>query len=228
MDRLTDQQQRQLDAFARRLLDDNARAGLMSSGTDRETIYRRHFEESLAVLEALESRAALASPLIDVGSGGGFPGLVLKIARPELEMTLLEANGKKAAFLESVVEEMAFEGVRVVHQRAEEAGRDPVHRDVYPLALARAVAPLRVLLELTLPLVRPGGLLAAPKGSAADREMAEAAGALAAFDAVIEDASPLLLPGRAERVPTLILVRKHSATPNRYPRRPGIPAKRPL
>ena len=226
--RLSAAQQRMLGTYADSLLAENARAGLMSSGTGRAAVYERHFEESLALLDALESRALLTSPLIDIGSGAGFPGLILKIARPELAVTLLEAHGKKAAFLQAMAADLALDGVTILHQRAEDAGRSPELREAYPLAIARAVAPLRVLLELALPLVEIGGVLAAPKGSAALRELLEAAGALTGLSAIIESADPLPMPPISERVPMLIIIRKTAATPERYPRRPGIPAKRPL
>ena len=152
-------------------------SGLMSL-SDRERIERRHFAESLILLEALVQTGAFGSPAIDIGSGGGFPGVPIKIVEPELELTLLEANGKKAAFLEDLVRELPLSGVRVVNDRAETAAHDPAHREVYALAVARAVAPLRVLAELTLPFLRPGGYLATPKGSAAQREVREAGTAL--------------------------------------------------
>lgn len=221
--------ERQLDLFriyAERLQQESRRASL-TSARDVGAIYRRHFAESLAILQALEGAGVLASPVIDIGTGAGFPGLPMKIARPQLDVTLVEATGKKARFLEATVEELGLSGVRVVQGRAEELGRDAGFRDTFPLAVARAVAPLPVLLELALPFVATGGVLAAPKGSAAPRELRESEKALSELRGEVISAAPLELAIEGPRL-TLILVRKTGATPERYPRRTGIPNKRPL
>jgi 16S rRNA (guanine527-N7)-methyltransferase len=223
---LTPQQVAVFNLYASRLLKENLRTNLTST-RDRSAVYRRHFVESLALLRALEDRDLVESPAIDVGSGAGFPGLPIKIARPDLELTLVEATGKKARFLEMMVAELDLEGVTVINARAEELAHEPDRRGRYRLALARTVAPLPVLLELTLPFLTSGGVLAAPKGSAAQRELRESAHALAELGGKIEEAAPFELPGEGPRQ-TLVLVRKIGPTPERYPRRPGIPSKRPL
>jgi 16S rRNA (guanine527-N7)-methyltransferase len=201
-------------------------AGLTSL-SDRERIERRHFGESLVLLKTLEELDVFGSPAIDIGSGGGFPGVPVKIARPELELTLLEANGKKAAFLSDLVRELGLNSVRVVNERAETAAHDPEYREAYTLAMARAVAPLRVLAELALPFVRVGGYLATPKGSGAQREVREAEMALRTLGGEVTHVRKLELDWSGP-APTLVVVRKRSGTPERYPRRPGIPSKRPL
>lgn len=195
--------------------------------TDPEAIQRRHFLEPLALLAAIEAVAPLGERAVDIGSGAGFPSLPIKIVRPRLRLTLVESHGKRAAFLEDVARRLGLEGVTVVNARAEDAARRPEHREAYDLALARAVAPLPVLVELALPFLRTDGLLATPKGSGARREVREAEAALAALGGSVESIRPLEAPG-APTPPTLILVRKVSATPDRFPRRAGIPAKRPL
>ncbi len=199
----------------------------LTSLSDPGEIERRHFLEPLALLSALEEANAFATPAIDIGTGAGFPGLPIKIVRPQLELTLLEANGKKIGFLRELLGALGISGVTVVHARAEEAGRDPAHRARYALAMARAVAPLRVLVELALPLLSVGGRLAAPKGSRAPAEVRDAEGALRACGGEIELVRRLEAVGPGAS-PVLVLVRKVAATPERYPRRPGIPAKRPL
>jgi 16S rRNA (guanine527-N7)-methyltransferase len=232
---LSEDQRAAFDTYFQRLVDRNpgdverpagGLAGLTSL-TNRELVERRHFGESLVLLEALEDTRTSGSPAIDIGSGGGFPGLPIKIARPELQLTLLEANGKKAAFLRGITTELRLSGVRVLNQRAEVAAHDAAEREVYALAMARAVAPLRVLVELALPFVRLGGYLATPKGSGAQREAREAETALRTLGGEVTRVQRLELnwPGPS---PTLVLVRKVAATPERYPRRPGIPSKRPL
>ncbi|HET9476589.1 MAG TPA: 16S rRNA (guanine(527)-N(7))-methyltransferase RsmG, partial [Dehalococcoidia bacterium] len=163
----------QVEAFrlyTRLLIEEGSRLNLTSL-KEPEAIERRHFGESLALLEALEALGAVASPAIDIGSGAGFPGLPIKIARPDLQLTLLEATGKKARFLELTVRELDLAGVTVVNGRAEEMAHDAAHRGAYALALARAVAPLPVLVELALPFLHVGGYLAAPKGSGGAREL---------------------------------------------------------
>ncbi len=190
-------------------------------------IEQRHFAESLALLLALEERGLLLSPALDIGSGAGFPGLPIKIVRPDLRLTLIESKEKKAEFLERVISELSLDGAGVVTARAEEAGRLPEHRAAYALVLARAVAPLPVLAELALPFLAIGGVLAAPKGSAALREVREARAALEELGGSVEEVARLKVPAR-RRAPTLLIVRKTDETPERYPRRPGIPRKRPL
>jgi 16S rRNA (guanine527-N7)-methyltransferase len=164
---------------------------------------------------------------IDVGSGGGLPGIPLAIAFPELQVTLLESAGKKAAFLREVVDDLGLTGVSVRSGRAEEVARDPDKRDAYDLAVARALAPLPVALELCLPFVRPGGLVVLPRGSdlATQRADGEAAAArlAARLHPPIALDDPELPAGRS-----LVVAEKLGPTPERFPRRPGMAAKRPL
>jgi 16S rRNA (guanine527-N7)-methyltransferase len=232
---LSKDQREAFDTYFRRLVDrgpgdvDRPAGGLagLTSLTNREVVERRHFGESLILLEALVQTGALSSPAIDIGSGGGFPGLPVKIVRPELQLTLLEANGKKAAFLRGLAVELSLSGVRVLNERAEVAAHDPAEREAYALAMARAVAPLRVLAELALPFVRLGGYVATPKGSGARREVREAETALRTLGGEVTRVQPLQLDW-PDPSPTLVLVQKVAATPERYPRRPGMPSKRPL
>jgi len=223
---LTADQLAAFDLYASRLLKENRRTNLTST-RDREAVYRRHFAESLAILRALEDRGVELSPMIDVGAGAGFPGLPMKIARPQVELTLLEATGKKTRFLETMVSELGVTGVRVIHGRAEDVAHDAAHREMYSLALARAVAPLPVVLELALPFLAAGGVLAAPKGSAMQREIRASANALATLGGEMEATVPLDLPGEGPPQ-RLVIVRKMGATPEQYPRRAGMPGKRPL
>ena len=214
------------DVYLRLLIAD-APAANLTSLRDPEAIRKRHFAESIALLEAIERQGALVSPVIDVGAGAGFPGVPMKIMRPELHITLLEATAKKAAFLERLAGALGLSGVTVVNGRAEDVARDAEHRDAYGLAVARAVAPLRVLVELALPFVRAGGHLAAQKGSSVEREVREAGAAIRECGGEVASVERFQAPGAAHG-PSLVLIRKVSATPQRYPRRPGIPAKRPL
>jgi 16S rRNA (guanine527-N7)-methyltransferase len=223
---LSPAQHEAFDLYVRKLLDARRRTNLTSL-RDRDAIERRLFLESIALLNALTDAGAVESPVIDVGTGAGIPGLPLKIMRPDLEVVLLDATGKKVRFLEEVLRHLGLNGVRVLQGRAEELAHDLAHREAYALALARAVAPLRILVELALPFVRQGGYLAAAKGSGAAREVREAEKALAECGGAIDRLVSLDVPGPGP-VPTLVLVRKIAPTPQRYPRRTGLPQKRPL
>ena len=223
---LDDRQLWQFEEYYRLLIAANQRVNL-TSVTAYEEVQRRHFGESLAVAAALYQASVLqpgqAARAIDLGAGAGFPGLPIKIAHPSLRLTLLESADKKTRFLEEVVERLALADVSVVTGRAESAAHEPVHREAYDLALARALAPLPVLAELALPFLRLGGVLAAPKGSRVAQEVAAAALALRTCG------GHLLSTERLPDSPlALVLVEKTAPTPSTYPRRPGIPAKRPL
>ena len=163
--------------------------------------------------------------LIDVGSGGGLPGLPLRLARPDMRLTLLEANRKKAAFLVQATSRLGLDGVEVVAERAEVSGRDPRHREQYDIATARALAALPVLVELCLPFVRVGGRLLAMKTAAAAE--AEAAGpAIERLGGRLVAVAPAATASR--HLGEVVVVLKVTATPAAYPRRVGVPARRPL
>jgi 16S rRNA (guanine527-N7)-methyltransferase len=162
-----------------------------------------------------------------VGSGAGFPGLPLKIYCTRLHLVLLEATAKKVGFLEHVVDHLGLEDVQPLWGRAEEVARDPAHREAYDLVVARAVADLSVLAEYTLPLCRPGGRIVAQKGGSAQEEAQSAAHALSLLGGRLRRVIPVELQGLAESR-HLVVIDKVARTPERYPRRPGIPAKRPL
>lgn len=221
------------DRFARYLALLDAwrdRAGLTSL-TDPVAVQRRLFGESLALLVALRDAGVLRpgepAAVVDVGSGAGFPGVPMRIAEPSLRLTLVESHGRRARFLELLAADLGLGGVEVVAARAEEAGRDAAYRARFDVAVARALAPLPVLVEYLLPLVRRGGVMAAPKGSGAARELAGAAGAIDALGGRAEEPAALSLPAGVTPQQVLI-VRRRGELPDRFPRRPGAPAKRPL
>ncbi len=225
---LNAQQLQQFEEYYHQLIAANRRVSLTSI-TDYQEVQRRHFGESLAVGAALY-RAGVLKPgegarVLDLGAGAGFPGLPMRIVHPALRLTILEATRKKTTFLERLLTRLSLEDVAVITGRAEAVARDPAHREGYDLVLARAVAPLAVLVELALPLLGLDGFLAAPKGSRAPQEMAEAGRALALCGGRIVSADPLPSPALPL---TLVLVEKTALTPAAYPRRPGIPTKRPL
>jgi len=185
---------------------------------DRAEAWERHIVESVRLLPHLGPGRSL----LDVGSGGGLPGMVLAIARPELAVTLLEATGKKARFLEQTGRTLQLENLTVLCDRAELAGAvDSAHRESFDIVTARAVAPLRTLLELTVPFAKVGGLVLAVKGEKAADELAAAASALSELNVVHE---------QTVRHPTasVVLLRKRGGTPAKYPRRSGEPTRSPL
>jgi 16S rRNA (guanine527-N7)-methyltransferase len=165
-----------------------------------------------------------ARRLVDVGSGGGLPGLPLKLARPDLKVVLVEADGDKAAFLVQACARLHLQGVEVVNRRAEEAGHDPRLREAFDVAVARALAPMPVLAELCLPFVRIGGRLLAQKTEAED--VAVAGRAIEVLGG--RPARVVPAPSAARKWGTIVIVEKVSPTPGTYPRRAGLPARRPL
>jgi len=185
---------------------------------------RRHYAESLELLRILLGRSRCES-LADVGSGGGFPGLVIAAVRPECEVHLVEPLRKRASLLEEIAAALGLTNVTVHAQRAEEAGRGPL-RDSCAVVTARAVAPLAELLEYTSPLARPRGLLALAKGSAAEAELGEATAAARALGCSFRGLVAMR-PEISVNV-SVALFEKAGPTPERYPRRPGMPGKRPI
>jgi len=207
-----------------RLLEHNPRAGLTSL-TDPVEIAVKHYLDSLTCL--LVRDLAPNEEIADLGSGGGFPGMVLAIARPEARFTLVDSSAKRTAFLRAAAEALHLPNATVVTARAEEVGQDPDHRERYDVVISRAVAPLPVLLEYCLPLARVGGQVIAMKGPDVADELTASAQALRTLGGRLAATHRLELPqGLGAR--TLLLIDKANPTPSRYPRRPGAPAKRPL
>ena len=214
-------------AAYRDLLAEATRALNLTSVRDPAAIERRHITESLMLARVLADEGLLpqGARVIDVGSGGGLPGIPLALARPDLGVTLLEATAKKAAFLEDAVQRLGLSTVRVLGLRAEEAAHLPGERERYDLVVARAVAALAALVELTLPFARVGGALAAVKGSRMAEELAAATAAITRCGGGA--ARIVALPGEATHL-RLVIVPKAAPTPPDLPRRPGMPVKRPL
>ncbi len=219
----------QLDAFRLyrdELLAWNATRANLTAITDPAEVESRLFLESLWCAAALPSTSG--TRLIDIGSGGGFPGLPLAVAFPEMDVTLLEATRKKVDFLEHVIARLELPNAHAIHGRAEDIAHDPNHREAYDAATARALAPLPALVELCLPFVKVNGALIAPKGADAEQEINAASNALPAVGGEVEG---IILPEPDSPIPadhTLVVIRKVAPTPETYPRRAGVPTRRPL
>ncbi|MBI4494529.1 MAG: 16S rRNA (guanine(527)-N(7))-methyltransferase RsmG [Chloroflexi bacterium] len=215
------------ERYYRELVEWNQRVNLTRI-TDYRAVQVRHFLDSLTLLEAMaDVPEAGRSRLVDVGAGPGLPGLALKIACPELRLTLVEAVARKAAFLRHVVALLQLSQVEVVADRAERVAQQPAHREAYTFAAARALAKLPVALELTLPFVHLGGRVLLPRKGDLAAEVAEARAALELLGgrhlATIPVELPDEAPGRG-----VVVIEKVAPTDRRYPRRPGMPEKRPL
>jgi 16S rRNA (guanine527-N7)-methyltransferase len=224
---LTERHLRSFEICYQELVNWNQRFNLTAI-TDRDGVQVRHFLDSLSCLRVLpREKLVCEARMIDVGSGAGFPGLPLKIVCPEIRLTLLEATGKKVTFLEHLVGVLGLKDIEVIHGRAEELGHDPAHREQYDWAVARAVAEMPALAEFLLPLVRVGGAMLAQKGEGAAAEVHGADAAIAALGGRVRRLVTVELRGLAE-TRHLVVVDKVAATPEKYPRRPGIPRKRPL
>jgi 16S rRNA (guanine527-N7)-methyltransferase len=185
----------------------------------------KHFLDSLSCFLAM--RSTPMERIIDVGTGAGFPGLPLKIACPAIRLTLVDSVGKKVEFCQHIVDTLRLKDVEVIQERAETIGLNPDHRQGYDWALARAVAEMPVLVEYTLPLVKIGGRMLAMKGESGPAESQAAEHAMRVLGGHLLQLIPVTLPG-VEDQRYLVVVEKTAATSDRFPRRIGIPAKRPL
>lgn len=199
----------------------------LTAVTDPHEMIWKHAVDSATLLTAVQP--AQGARLIDVGTGAGFPGVVAKALRPDLQLVLLESLQKRCRFLEAVGEELfaSDQGFRVFWSRAEDGGQDRAHREQYDLVTARAVADLRVLSEYCLPFAKVGGLFVALKGPTGDAEVEAATKAIQTLGGRVTDLKRLSLPGGAgERV--LVTIKKEQSTPKAYPRKAGTPTKKPI
>lgn len=214
--------------YADLLAEWNARFNLTAI-SEPSAVLTLHFVDSLTVLKILPSRQSLR--LLDVGTGAGFPGLALKIARPDLDVTVIDSTAKKIAFCQEVIDRLALNGgpgaARALHVRSEEFAQDHAHREGYDVVTARAVAAMPTLAEYLLPFVKVGGLCVAMKGTAAEQEARDAAGAIRALGGVLNRVEPVVLPGVPDKR-ALIVIDKVSRTLSKYPRAGGAPRNSPL
>lgn len=213
----------QFRAYYELLMEENQKYNLTSIKGEKEVAVK-HFLDSLTCVQFLEQEPL---HLMDIGTGAGFPGVPLKILMPKIKLVLVDSVRKKVEFLEMLITKLGFSDAQARWDRAEIMGNSVVYREKSDVVVSRAVASLNVLAELCLPLVRPGGLFLAMKGPGAHEEAETAQKAIKLLGGVIEKVEARILPFIPEER-NLILMRKENTTPNNYPRRPGIPAKKPI
>ena len=224
---LTPQQLEQFHIYYQELIDWNQRMNLTAI-TGYEEVQIKHFLDSLTVLLALKQPMGSGSfQLIDVGTGAGIPGIPLKILLPDIKLVLLDATAKKAAFLYHIKQKLELDGVEIVVGRAEDVAHKAQYREKFELVLSRAVARLPTLVELTLPFCAIGGSFIAQKKGLIDPELSQAVRAISLLGGNFREMKRVDLEEFTDER-WLITIDKVLPTPQQYPRRPGIPAKRPL
>ena len=221
---LTDQQKAQFERYFQLLVEWNEKINLTAI-TEKEEVYLKHFYDSIApILQGLIENQEIK--LLDIGAGAGFPSLPMKILYPQLDVTIIDSLNKRINFLQFLAEELGLEEVHFYHGRAEDFAQDKKFRAQFDIVTARAVARMQVLSELTIPYLKVGGKLLALKASNAPEELTEAKNALNLLFSKVEDNINYTLPNGDPRYITI--VEKKKETPNKYPRKAGMPNKRPL
>ena len=221
---LTDRQKEQYERYFELLVEWNEKINLTAI-TEKDEVYLKHFYDSIApILQGLIENQPIR--LLDIGAGAGFPSLPMKILFPELDVTIIDSLNKRINFLHLLAEELGLSGVHFYHGRAEDFAQDKAFRAQFDIVTARAVARMQVLSELTIPYLKVGGRLLALKASNAPEELEEAKNALNLLFSKVEDNLQYELPNGDPRYITV--VEKKKETPNKYPRKAGMPNKRPL
>ena len=221
---LSDQQKKQFERYFELLVEWNEKINLTAI-TDKEEVYLKHFYDSIApILQGLIPNETIK--LLDIGAGAGFPSLPMKILYPQLDVTIIDSLNKRINFLQLLAQELDLDDVHFYHGRAEDLAQDKNFRAQYDFVTARAVARMQVLSELTIPYLKVGGKLLALKASNAPEELLEAKNALNLLFSKVEDNLSYDLPNGDPRYITV--VEKKKETPNKYPRKAGMPNKRPL
>jgi len=225
---LNARQVKQFELYYQELIAWNKKINLTAI-TDYSSVQVKHFLDSLTVTLALPGKEAERPDfnIIDIGTGAGFPGVPLKILFPQPRLVLIEPTTKKTAFLHHIIHKMELENVEVLNSRAEEAAHLSLYREQFALVLSRAVALLPTLVELTLPFCRIGGRFIAQKKGGGDQEINQAEKATAALGGKLDQIKKIELSEFAD-ARYLVIIDKIYPTPNKYPRRPGVPRRRPI
>ena len=221
---LTDRQQMQFERYFELLVEWNKKINLTAI-TEKKEVYLKHFYDSIAPI--LQGRIKNQNiKLLDIGAGAGFPSLPMKILYPALDVTIIDSLNKRILFLNHLADELGLEKVHFYHGRAEDFAQDKDFRAQFDIVTARAVARMQILAELTIPFLKVGGRLLALKATNAPEELTEANNALSLLFSKVKENSSYQLPNGDPRYITI--VDKKKETPNKYPRKAGIPNKRPL
>ena len=221
---LSTKQLEQFELYYQELVSWNEKMNLTGI-TERSQVYTKHFYDSLSLAFYINMNEVKS--LADIGSGAGFPGIPLKICFPHLKLTIVDSLSKRISFLQHVCDTLGLTGVQLIHGRAEDIAKQFVHRDAYDVVTARAVARLSLLNEFCLPFTKKDGIFAAMKGSDPAEELAEAKRSFKELRAELQKVESFSLPVE-DSARHIILVRKTGATPAKYPRKAGVPAKSPL
>ena len=190
--------------------------------TDEKEVILKHFIDSISINKYIKE----ANKIMDIGTGAGFPGIPLKILNKDIEFILVDSLNKRINFLGEVKKELLLDKIELLHARAEELAKNRKYRESVDIVVSRAVARLRVLAEYMLPFVQENGLCICMKGPNIEEELEESKKALDILGGKIENIEHITLPGDLER--NIILIRKVKKTPEKYPRKAGIPVKQPL
>ncbi|OCA92161.1 16S rRNA (guanine(527)-N(7))-methyltransferase [Bacillus wudalianchiensis] len=214
----------QFDLYYQLLVEWNEKMNLTAI-TDEEEVYLKHFYDSLSAAFYFDFSGSPA--ICDVGAGAGFPSIPLKIAFPDIQVTIVDSLNKRIGFLNHLADQLQLKDVHFYHDRAETFGRLPDHREQYDVVMARAVARMSVLSELCLPLAKVGGVFLAMKAASAQEELKNSHKALTILGGRLREEHSFLLPvEESER--TIMVIDKTKATPKKYPRKPGTPNKSPI
>lgn len=219
--------EKQIQQFLRyyELLTEKNKVMNLTAITEFDDVFKKHFTDSLSLVKAFDFSGSFS--VIDVGTGAGFPGLAIKIAFPELTVTLLDSLNKRIRFLDEVISSLGLFGVKTIHGRAEDLARSEELREKFDLCVSRAVANLSTLSEYCLPFVRTGGVFISYKSEKAAEELAAADHAITLLGGDIEKKVDFMLPD-SDVYRNLVVIRKIKPISDKYPRKAGLPAKEPL
>ena len=219
---LTLKMQKQFEEYMNLLLEWNEKINLTAI-TEEDDMILKHFVDSLTISKYIED----GKTLVDVGTGAGFPGVPIKIARENVKVTLVDSLNKRLLFLQDVIEKLELKQIETLHFRAEEFGQNKKYRESFDIATSRAVANLSTLVEYLLPLVKVGGICICMKGSEVQEELEASKKAIQILGGKIVNVEEFTLP-ESDIKRNIVIIKKISKTPNKYPRKPGTPSKEPI